>query len=77
MNEYNTTRSLHRQVLADLEEMARRNGHTVLRPLRSLAAHQDATYAAQTAIEYAPSSDAARDLILLTRAVTKLARGEK
>ena len=77
MNEYNTTRSLHRQVLADLEAMAARNGHSVLRPLRSLAAHQDATYAAQTAIEYAPSSDAARDMTLLARAVTELARGEQ
>ncbi|SDG83756.1 ParA family protein [Sulfitobacter delicatus] len=77
MNEYDGRRSLHKQVLADLEDMATRNGQTVLRPLRSLAAHQDSTYAAQTAIEYAPSSDAARDMILLTREVTQITRGEQ
>ena len=77
MNEYDGRRSLHKQVLADLEDMAARNGHKILRPLRSLAAHQDSTYAAQTATEYAPSSDAARDMTLLTRAVTELARGEQ
>ncbi|MFG6638092.1 ParA family protein [Sulfitobacter sp. 1A12126] len=77
MNEYDGRRSLHKQVLADLEDMAARNGHTVLRPLRSLAAHQDSTYASQTATEYAPSSDAARDMILLTREVMQIARGER
>jgi chromosome partitioning protein len=72
LNEYDNRRSLHKQVSADLAALAAQHGGAYLAPIRNLAVHQEASFARQCATEYAPSSDAARDLILMTRAIQKL-----
>jgi chromosome partitioning protein len=72
LNEYDNRRSLHKQVADDLARLAVEHGGSYLAPIRNLSAHQEASFARQCATEYAPSSDAARDLILMTRAIQKL-----
>lgn len=72
LNEYDGRRTLHKQVSGDLADLAAGHGGTYLAPIRNLAVHQEASFARQSATEYAPSSDGARDLILLVREVQKM-----
>jgi len=75
INEFDGRRSLHKQVSNDLKELVANNGGHFFAPLRNLAVHQEATFARECAIEYAPSSNGAREMTLLVRELVGLLKG--